>query len=151
LFFRVSLRVIHLATMAEKGDVTIRTRKFLTNRLLNRKQMILDVLHPGRANVSCADLKENVAKKFKVQDVKTIACFGFKTAFGGGKSTGFCLIYDNFDDAKAFEPRHRLLQAGVGAKPTGSRKMKRELKNRKNKVRGKAKAKVGGSKAPAAA
>jgi len=49
-------------------------------------------------------------------------------------STGFCLIYDSFTDAKAFEPKHRLLKIGVGAKPTGSRKMKRELKNRKNKV-----------------
>eukprot|EP00358_Blepharisma_japonicum_P004486 CAMPEP_0202949812 /NCGR_PEP_ID=MMETSP1395-20130829/16643_1 /ASSEMBLY_ACC=CAM_ASM_000871 /TAXON_ID=5961 /ORGANISM="Blepharisma japonicum, Strain Stock R1072" /LENGTH=133 /DNA_ID=CAMNT_0049653165 /DNA_START=15 /DNA_END=416 /DNA_ORIENTATION=- len=133
--------------MVEKGDVTIKTRKFITNRLLNRKQMILDVLHPGRANVSKTDLKEHVAKKFKVSDPNVIACFGFRTAFGGGKSTGFCLIYDNFADAKAFEPKHRLLKIGVGAKPTGSRKMKRELKNRKNKVRGKGKAKVGGAKA----
>jgi hypothetical protein len=25
---------------------------------------------------------------------KDIVLFGFKTAFGGGRSTGFCLIYD---------------------------------------------------------
>jgi ribosomal protein S24E len=31
---------------------TVRTRKFMTNRLMSRKQFIVDVLHPGRANVS---------------------------------------------------------------------------------------------------
>ncbi|KAL0437469.1 UNVERIFIED_CONTAM: 40S ribosomal protein S24-1, partial [Sesamum radiatum] len=37
--------------MADKA-VTIRTRKFMTNRLLSRKQFVIDVLHPGRPNVS---------------------------------------------------------------------------------------------------
>ena len=32
--------------------VTLGTRKFMTNRLLSRKQFVLEVLHPGRANVS---------------------------------------------------------------------------------------------------
>ena len=32
--------------------VTLRTRKFMTNRLLSRKQFVLEVLHPDRANVS---------------------------------------------------------------------------------------------------
>lgn len=34
--------------------------------------------------------------------------FGFKTAFGGGKSTGFALIYDTLDYAKKLEPKYRL-------------------------------------------
>jgi len=42
------------------GSCTIRTRKFLTNRLLQRKQFVLDVLHPGRANVSKDELKERL-------------------------------------------------------------------------------------------
>ena len=33
------------------GSVTIRTRKYMTNRLLCRRQMIVDVLHPGKASV----------------------------------------------------------------------------------------------------
>lgn len=33
---------------------TLRTRKFLSNPLLQRRQFIVDVLHPGRANVSKA-------------------------------------------------------------------------------------------------
>ena len=32
--------------------VTLRTRKFMTNRLLARKQFVLEVIHPGRANLS---------------------------------------------------------------------------------------------------
>ncbi len=30
--------------------------------------------------------------------------------FGGGKSTGFGLIYDNLDSAKKFEPKYRLIR-----------------------------------------
>merc|ERR1712123_553327 len=33
-----------LATMAP--SITVRTRKFMTNRLLQRKQMIVDIIHP---------------------------------------------------------------------------------------------------------
>ena len=38
----------------------------------------------------------------------TVVCFGFRTKFGGGKSTGFALIYDSVDFLKKFEPKHRL-------------------------------------------
>ena len=68
---------------------------------------IIDVLHPGQANVSKDRLQGILAKKFKVED-KTIQLFGFKTAFGGGKSTGFALIYDNLDSLKKYEPKYRL-------------------------------------------
>ncbi|VEL31751.1 unnamed protein product, partial [Protopolystoma xenopodis] len=30
----------------------IRTRKFISNRLLQRKQMVVDILHPGRCVLS---------------------------------------------------------------------------------------------------
>lgn len=32
------------------------------------------------------------------------------TQFGGGKSTGFGLIYDTLDSAKKFEPKYRLIR-----------------------------------------
>lgn len=70
--------------------VTIRTRRYLQNPLMSRRQMILDVMHPGRANVSKAELKEKVAAMFKVKDKDSVVVFDFRTAFGGGKSTGFC-------------------------------------------------------------
>lgn len=41
---------------------------------------------------------------------ETTILFGFRTAFGGGKSTGFCLIYDSVEDAKKFEPKYRLVR-----------------------------------------
>lgn len=72
----------------------IRARKFLTNKLLNRKQMVLDVIHPDLPNVKKEELKELVAKKFKVEP-KNVVLYGFNTVFGGGKSTGFCLIYNS--------------------------------------------------------
>ncbi len=42
--------------------ISVRTRKFMTNRLLARKQCIVDVNHPGSAGVSKADIKEKIAK-----------------------------------------------------------------------------------------
>lgn len=95
--------------MADKA-VTIRTRKFMTNRLLSRKQFIIDVLHPGRANVSKAELKEKLSRMYEVKDPNAIFVFKFRTHFGGGKSTGFGLIYDSVENAKKFEPKYRLIR-----------------------------------------
>ena len=70
------------------------------------------MLHPGRPNVPKADLRENLAKMYKTtQDV--VVCFGFRTAYGGGKSTGFALIYDSMDFLKKNEPKHRLKRVCV--------------------------------------
>eukprot|EP00163_Fabomonas_tropica_P007509 TRINITY_DN1724_c0_g1_i1.p2 TRINITY_DN1724_c0_g1~~TRINITY_DN1724_c0_g1_i1.p2 ORF type:complete len:152 (-),score=54.82 TRINITY_DN1724_c0_g1_i1:379-786(-) len=126
------------------GVVTLRTRKFMTNSLLSRRQMILDVIHPGAANVSKKDLQEKVAKLYKVKDPAAVSLFGFKTAFGGGKSTGFCLIYDDVAAAKKFEPKYRQVRAGwIEAKET-ARKQRKERKNRAKKFRGTAKDKITG-------
>eukprot|EP00475_Leptophrys_vorax_P032726 TRINITY_DN5087_c0_g1_i1.p3 TRINITY_DN5087_c0_g1~~TRINITY_DN5087_c0_g1_i1.p3 ORF type:complete len:134 (+),score=49.26 TRINITY_DN5087_c0_g1_i1:815-1216(+) len=122
---------------------TIRTRKFMTNRLLKRKQMILDVFHPGRANVPRSELAQSLSESFKVPNPQTIVLFGFKTAFGGGKSTGFALIYDSAEDRKAAEPRYRFVRDGLEKKIEKSRKQIKELKNRRKKVRGKKKVDVG--------
>ncbi|EDO37521.1 predicted protein [Nematostella vectensis] len=124
------------------GTATIRTRKFLTNRLLARKQMVVDILHPGRASVPKTEIREKLAKMYK-STADVIVCFGFKTAFGGGRSTGFALIYDNLDAAKKFEPKYRLARHGLYEKPKTSRKQRKERKNRMKKVRGTKKAKVG--------
>lgn len=45
---------------------------------------------------------------FKVGEVNRVILFGFRTAFGGGKSTGFALVYDTIEDAKKYEPKYRL-------------------------------------------
>merc|ERR1712096_350896 len=73
-----------------------------------------------------------------------VFAFGFKTNFGGGKSTGFALIYDTLDFAKKFEPKYRLArQAVIDRGVKNSRKQAKEKKNRMKKVRGIKKAKVG--------
>merc|ERR1711872_809477 len=105
-----------------------------------------DVLHPGKASVAKTDVREKLAKMYSCTADRIFA-FGFKTNFGGGKSTGFALVYDTMDYAKKFEPKYRLLRQGViEAKAKTSRKQKKERKNRTKKVRGIAKAKVGSGK-----
>lgn len=91
------------------GPITIRTRKFITNRLLNRRQFVVDVLHPTRATVSKAEVNEKLGALYKT-DKARVSTFGFKTKFGGGRSTGFGLIYDDEESQKAFEPKHRLVR-----------------------------------------
>ncbi|EGC28490.1 hypothetical protein DICPUDRAFT_59352 [Dictyostelium purpureum] len=117
----------------DKAAVVVRTRKVLTNRLLSRKQFVVEVTHPGKANVSKKDLKATIAKLHKVADTETIFLFGFKTDFGGGKSTGFGLIYDTLEVAKKYEPKYRLARAGLYTRPQTSRKQRKEKKNRLKK------------------
>lgn len=70
----------------------------------------MDVTHQGRDNASRKELQTIIATTYKVNDPNTVFVFGFKTQFGGGKSTGFGLIYDNIAAAKKFEPKHRLVR-----------------------------------------
>merc|ERR1711953_454696 len=97
---------LHRIKMSE-GSVTVRTRKFMTNRLLARRQMVVDVLHPNRPSVAKTEIREKLAKMYKCTPDRVFS-FGFKTNFGGGKTTGFALIYDTMDSAKKFEPKFRL-------------------------------------------
>jgi len=124
------------------SPVTIRTRKFITNRLLARRQFVVDVLHPSRPNVSKKELSEKLADLYKTDKARVVP-FGFRTHFGGGRSTGFALIYDDDESQKKFEPRYRLVRSGLAIKkdrPT--RKLRKERKNRAKKFRGTKKSKA---------
>jgi small subunit ribosomal protein S24e len=107
--------------------------------------MVVDILHPGRANLSKVDVREKLASLYKA-DKEAIFCFGFQTAFGGGHSTGFALVYDSLDAAKRFEPKYRLLRHGFGTEQKTSRKQRKERKNRAKKLRGTAKNKAASAK-----
>jgi ribosomal protein S24E len=72
----------------------------------------VDIIHPARANISKDELREKLAKMYKVEK-EVVFVFGFRTAFGGGKSTGFALIYDNLESAKKFEPKYRLVRVRI--------------------------------------
>eukprot|EP00833_Pecoramyces_ruminatium_P005591 jgi/Orpsp1_1/1179623/evm.model.c7180000070095.1 len=126
-------------TIMADATCTIRTRKFMTNRLLQRKQMIVDIIHPNSANLSKNDLRDKLSKMYKA-DKENIFVFGFRTHFGGGKSTGYALIYDNIEAAKKFEPKYRLVRQGLVEKVQQSRKQIKEKKNRSKKFRGTKKA-----------
>ena len=67
------------------------------------------MLHPGRPNVSKADLAEKLAALYK-SDKARVVTFGLRTQFGGGRSTGFALIYDDEVSQRKFEPRYRLIR-----------------------------------------
>ena len=56
-----------------------------------------DVLLPHPLFLPQAELREKLAKMYDVSDNACVSLFGFRTQFGGGKSTGFGLIYDNID------------------------------------------------------
>lgn len=57
-----------------------------------------------------AELKEKLARMYEVKDSNSIFVFKFRTHFGGGKSTGFGLIYDSVENAKKYEPKYRLVR-----------------------------------------
>jgi small subunit ribosomal protein S24e len=97
--------------------------------------MVVDIIHPGRANVAKSELQGVIGGMHKA-DSKLVITFGFRTKFGGGKSTGFCLIYDNEEAMMKFEPKHRLVRLGVFTKAESSRKAIKEAKNKGKKIRG---------------
>lgn len=79
----------------------------MTNRLLMRRQMVVDVLHPGKATTPKSEIREKLARMYSTTS-DCIMCYGFKTNFGGGKTTGFAVIYDSLDYLKKYEPKYRL-------------------------------------------
>ncbi|EEA18779.1 37S ribosomal protein S24 [Talaromyces marneffei ATCC 18224] len=108
------------------APITLRTRKFIRNPLLARKQMVVDVLHPNRANVSKDDLRGKLADLYKANKDQ-VSVFGFRTQFGGGKSTGFALVYDSHEALKKFEPHYRLVRIGAAAKIEKASRQQRTL------------------------
>ncbi|KAL7498172.1 hypothetical protein ACHAWT_007852, partial [Skeletonema menzelii] len=126
---------LRLLTAIMSDSVVVKTRKFMKNPLLSRRQMIVDIIHPGRANVAKSELQEVVGGMHKA-DAKLVVLFGFRTKFGGGKSTGFCVIYDNEDALRKFEPKHRLVRLGIETREEKSRKAIKEAKNKGKKIRG---------------
>ena len=68
---------------------------------------VVDVIHPDKPNVPKSELRKQLAKLYRTQP-DLVVCFGFRTQYGGGRSTGFALIYDSMDYLKKNEPKYRL-------------------------------------------
>uniref|UniRef100_A0A0N4ZIL4 Small ribosomal subunit protein eS24 n=1 Tax=Parastrongyloides trichosuri TaxID=131310 RepID=A0A0N4ZIL4_PARTI len=131
--------------ISSTGAVVISTKKIVNNRLMNRRQMIVEVLHPMKATVSKKDLQVKLASLYKTTP-DVVVPFGFKSQIGGGKSTGFAKIYDSLDDAKKYERKYMIARlTGVKLEKAG-RKQRKERKNRQKKFRGTAKAKGAAAK-----
>ncbi|KAI5292770.1 hypothetical protein KEM52_006078 [Ascosphaera acerosa] len=121
--------------------VTLRTRKFIRNPLLGRKQMVVDILHPNQSNISKDDLRGKLAELYKAGK-EQVSVFGLRTQYGGGKTTGFALIYDSVVALKKFEPHYRLVRIGAASPiEKASRQQRKQRKNRSKKFRGTAKTK----------
>lgn len=118
------------------APVSIRERKYIRNPLLSRRQFILEVIHPGKPNLSRKEMTEQLTKRHKVVSPECVVLKGFRTQFGGGKSIGFVCIYDSVEAFKKYELKHFLIRAGVKEKVESSRKQIKEAKNRKKKTRG---------------
>merc|ERR1711977_567844 len=104
-----------------------------------------DVFHGTEATMGKKEVNEYTAAKMRCP-AENVVTFGFKTKFGGGRSTGFCLIYDNMDSLKKFEPTYRLRRSKLAPERATdkTRKIKKEIKVKKRKMRGTEKAKVSG-------
>ena len=96
-------------------------------------------MHPESPSISKAAIKTKLAALFKVKE-EAVAVFGMKIKFGGGRSSGYALVYDNVDMRKKYDSKKMLKRDGYVPKPARTRKQKKEIKGRQKKVRGKAKA-----------
>merc|ERR1712224_1168458 len=113
----------------------VRIGKILSNKLLNRTQFTIQVLHQGSPNVSKKELERRIADIYKPDDKHQIVVSNLRTFFGG-KSTGLGLVYDNLDAVRRFEPRYRQVRLGLLKKSSQSRKQIKERKNRHKTKRG---------------
>jgi small subunit ribosomal protein S24e len=85
-----------------------------------------DVLHPNRPNVSKDDIRTKLGELYK-SNKDSVSVFGFRTQFGGGKSTGFALVYDSNEALKKFEPHYRLVRYDFAKKIEKASRQQRTL------------------------
>ncbi len=83
--------------------------------LLTSHFIFSDILHPSRPNVSKDELRNKLATLYKAQKDQ-VSVFGLRTQFGGGKTTGFGLVYDSPEALKKFEPQYRQIRYGLATK-----------------------------------
>jgi small subunit ribosomal protein S24e len=74
--------------------------------------------------VSKDELRSKLAELYKANKDQ-VNVFGLRTQYGGGKTTGFALIYDSHEAMKKFEPRHRLVRIGATTKVEKASKQQR--------------------------
>ena len=117
------------------SKTTLRIRKFLENKLLDRKQFVVDISHPGAKAPTREEIRDLVCDRLKGAKDNTVI-FGLRTVFGGGRTTGFGFIYNNKDAMMKIEPKHRLIKAKLAEKSKQTRRMRKNARKQKMKVWG---------------
>jgi len=86
--------------MGKESQLVLYARKIINNPLLRRKQVQVEIIHPDAGGVSKTEIKDRLANMFKQRgsaQPECISVFGLHAKFGGGRSTGFALIYDSME------------------------------------------------------
>ncbi|KAK8893319.1 ribosomal 40S subunit protein S24B [Tritrichomonas musculus] len=117
------------------SKATLRIRKYIVNKLLDRKQFVVDLKHPGDKAPTRDEIKDLVSAQLKANK-ENIVIFQLKTLYGGGHTTGFGLIYDNKDSMLKIEPDHRLIKAHLKEKSKQTRRSRKNTRKQKMKVWG---------------
>ena len=125
------------------NTVTIRTRKFMSNRLLQGKGMVIDVLHPEKTTVPKIENVGDWPKHTRPHQMSSLClnsepilvvarrwCWGRLLRV----SLGFGMIYDSLDYVKKNESKQSIERHGPYEKKKTSRKQQKELKNTMKKV-----------------
>merc|ERR1719460_1956015 len=124
------------------GQFVLYIRKVIVNPLLGRKQCQVEIAHAEMAGVKKSVIRAELAKKFKASEDR-ISIVGVKPKYGGGKTSCFAAIYDDMDTRNKYDTKTSLYRDGVVVRPKRqSRKLAKELKGKRKKVKGTAKSKV---------
>lgn len=62
------------------------------------------MFHPNVPKISNETIREYMRTHFKKPHVSV---FGVKKYYGGARTRGYCLVYDNEESMKKYEPNHR--------------------------------------------
>merc|ERR1712071_710004 len=86
--------------------------------------------------------QDQIAKKFKVSEDR-VTVFGMKPRYGGGRSSGFVSIYDDTDSRRKYDTKTQLFRDKIVERvKKQSRKLAKQLKGKRKRVKGTAKSKV---------
>ena len=113
--------------------IVLKTSKIMSNKLLERSQMTLEIHHGSRPSVSRKELCSKLAAMYKVKNPDCVVVWGLKTPFGGGVSKGFAFIYTSVEAMKRFEPGWRTARHGSAWKPKHEGTTRKQRKEKKNK------------------
>ena len=110
----------------------VRFSKVKNNRLLSRVQMIVDVYHDRKTNVTKEQIREALKKRFNKSHIVLVRV---KQLFGGGRTKGIALVYDNEEAMKRNETEKKLSREARERLPPKDRKKSQGKKKEGRKVK----------------